>query len=257
MAGMATIHELAVRPRAILSIDIGGSKCKMLCSGQTEPRRFLSGPTLTPTRMVEQVKELTLDWTYDVISIGYPGLVGPNGPISEPGNLGPGWVGFDFATAFGQPVRIMNDAAMQALGSYEGGRMLFLGMGTGVGSTLILDNTIVSLELGELPFTAKLRVTEVLSRRALDRIGKKRWRAAIDRLVNMLTKAFLVDYVVIGGGNARKLKILPTGVRLGHNLTAFRGGFRLWTVTDVKTLGTDDKPHEIPMPTPNSEWRLV
>lgn len=256
MAGMATIHELAVRPRAVLSIDIGGSKCKILCSGQTEPRRFLSGRKLTPTMMVEQVKELTRDWAYDVISIGYPGLVGPNGPISEPGNLGPGWVGFDFSAAFDHPVRMMNDAAMQALGSYEGGRMLFLGLGTGVGSTLILDNTIVSLELGELPFDAKKRVTDVLSRRALDKIGKKKWRAAIDRLVLMLTKAFVVDYVVVGGGNARKLRVLPAGVRLGHNLTAFRGGFRLWTVADVKTLG-EDKPQELPMPTPSAEWRLV
>lgn len=255
---MPPIHELAsARPRAILSIDIGGSKCKMLCSGQVEPLGFLSGRELTPGRMVEQVKELAKDWDYDVISIGYPGLVGPYGPLSEPGNLGPGWVGFDFASAFGQPVRMMNDAAMQALGSYEGGSMLFLGLGTGLGSTLIRDNTIVALELGELPFDASLRFFDVLSRRALDKFGKRRWRAAIDRIVNMLSKAFIVDYVVLGGGNARKLRELPPGVRLGNNLTAFRGGFRLWTVDDVRTMGADEKPHEIPMPSPNSDWRLV
>ena len=255
---MSPVHELTgVRPRSILCIDIGGSKCKLLCTGQTEARRVLTGRTFTPAKLVESVKELTTDWAFDVISIGYPGLVGGSGPLSEPGNLGPGWVGFDFAAAFGCPVRMMNDAAMQALGSYEGGRMLFIGLGTGVGSTLILDNTIIALELGDLPYGAKTRVTDMLSRRALDRIGKKKWRAAIHRLVNQFTKAFVVDYIVLGGGNARKLRVLPPGVRMGHNLTAFRGGFRLWNVDDIKTMGGEEKPDAVPMPTPNVDWRLV
>ena len=254
---MSPVHELRKRPRAILSIDIGGSKCKMLLSGQNEPRRFESGRSLTPLVMVERVKELTAGWDYDVVSIGYPGLVGPNGPLSEPGNLGGGWVGFDFPAAFGVPVRMMNDAAMQALGGYEGGRMLFLGLGTGVGSALILDNTIVAIELGELPFNSKRRFSDVLGRRALDKYGKKPWLAAVDRVVLTLTKAFVVDYVVIGGGNARKLRILPPGARLGHNLTAFRGGFRLWNVEDVKNLGETEGEHLPPLPTPNVDWRLV
>ena len=178
--------------------------------------------------MVEIAQELAEGWDYDAISIGYPGLVGDHGPSSEPGNLGPGWVGFDFFSAFGLPVRIMNDAAMQALGSYEGGRMLFLGLGTGVGSALITEEIILTLELGQLPYKRWATLEEALGRQGLKQLGKVAWRRVVMDVAPALMKVFLADSVVIGGGNAKKLKELPPGVRQSHNLTAFRGGFRLW-----------------------------
>lgn len=244
-------------PESILAVDIGGSKVKLLVNGETEPRRFTSGKSLTPALMVDRIKEVTGDWKFDAVSIGYPGLVGDVGPRSEPMNLGRGWVGFDFPAALGCPVRMINDAAMQALGSYDGGRMLFLGLGTGVGSALIAENVIVTLELGDLPFDGKRTISRVLGRAALDKDGKKDWRAALERVVALLTKAFLADYVVIGGGNARKIKLIPPGARLGHNLTAFRGGFRLWNVEDVRTL-THGDGHDVKPPTKAAnEWRLI
>jgi len=212
----------------VLTIDIGGSSVKVLANGQTEPRKRRSGKKLTPAKMVEIVQELAEGWDYDAISIGYPGLVGNQGPSSEPGNLGPGWVGFDFSSAFGLPVRIMNDAAMQALGSYEGGRMLFLGLGTGVGSALITEDVILTLELGHLPYKRGETLGESLGRQGLRRLGKTAWRRILMDVAPALMKAFLADSVVIGGGNAKKLKELPPGVRQSHNLTAFRGGSRLW-----------------------------
>jgi polyphosphate glucokinase len=178
--------------------------------------------------MVEIVKELAEGWDYDAISIGYPGLVGTQGPSSEPGNLGDGWVGFDFSSAFDMPVRIMNDAAMQALGSYEGGRMLFLGLGTGLGSALITEEFIITLELGQLPYRRGVTLGDALGSRGLKRLGKPKWRRAVTEVAPVLMKAFLADSVAIGGGNARKLQELPAGIRLGHNLTAFRGGYRMW-----------------------------
>ncbi len=229
----------AEKPRApgsILAIDIGGTKVKILATGQTEPRKAPTGRNFTPAKLVETVRELAQDWAYEAVSIGYPGLVGHHGPRSEPGNLGPGWVGFDFATAFGMPVKMVNDAAMQALGSYEGGRMLFLGLGTGLGSALITGHVVVPLELGRLPFDGARTMGEVLGRRGLARAGKKVWRAAVAGVVASLMGAFVADYVVIGGGNAKMVKVLPPGARLGHNLTAFRGGFRLWSVEDVWVL---------------------
>ena len=223
-------------PKRILSIDVGGSKVKFLASGETEPRRVPSGRELSPAQMVERVKALSRDWDYDAVSIGYCGLVGGSGPLAEPENLGSGWVGFDFAAAFGRPVRIVNDAAMQALGSYDGGRMLFLGLGTGLGSVLIIDNTLVPLELGELRHRNDETYSERLGRKALKRDGKKVWRRRVLKVVPSLQRAFLADYVVLGGGNARHLgEPLPPGVRLGHNLTAFRGGYRLWGIGDVPT----------------------
>lgn len=221
---------------SILVIDVGGTKIKILAAGQTEPRKAPSGKEFTPGKLVETVRELAEDWQYDAISLGYPGLTGVHGPRSEPGNLGPGWVGFDFATAFGMPVKLINDASMQALGSYEGGRMLFLGLGTGLGSTLIAGNVIVPLELGQLIFDKSRTLNDVLSRRGLERLGKNDWRAAVNRAITALMHAFLADYVVIGGGNAKNVKELPPGVRRGHNLTAFRGGVRLWSVDDVFVL---------------------
>jgi polyphosphate glucokinase len=217
----------------VLTIDIGGSKIKILATGETEPRKRRSGKNLTPVKMVEIVRQLAEGWSYDAVSIGYPGMVGTQGPSSEPGNLGAGWVGFDFSSAFGLPVRIINDAAMQALGSYEGGRMLFLGLGTGLGSALITEEIILALELGHLPYKRGVTLGETLGRQGLKRLGKSEWRRAVMDIAPALMKAFMADSVVIGGGNAKKLKKLPHGVRLGHNLTAFRGGFRLWNIEDA------------------------
>jgi polyphosphate glucokinase len=222
-----------MKPQNILAVDIGGTKLKILASGETEPRKAPSGPQFTPDEMVATVRKLAKGWRYDAISIGLPAQVGTDGPVAEPGNLGPGWVGYDYAAAFDCPVRIVNDAAMQALGSYDGGRMLFLGLGTGVGSALICDHVLVPLELGDLHFQEGA-VSETLGREALEKDGKKAWRKAVLALVPPLQKAFLADYVVLGGGNARHMgKKLPPGVRLGNNLTAFRGGYRLWGVEDT------------------------
>jgi polyphosphate glucokinase len=245
----------SVPARKILVIDIGGTNVKLLVSGESEPRKFPSGKGLTPNSMVATVEELTHDWRYDGVSIGFPGLTGRTGPACEPGNLGKGWVGFDFAAAFDRPVKIVNDAAMQALGSYEGGRMLFLGLGTGVGSALIVDQTIISFELGELPWRRdRETLGRALSARGLDRVGSRAWRKMVHAAASRLMKAFLVDYVVIGGGNAKKLKEpLPHGLRLGHNQTAFRGGFRLWSVDDVPPLSSDLQ-HEPRQPV---DWRML
>jgi len=217
----------------VLTVDIGGSSVKVLVTGETEPRKRRSGKDLTPAKMVEMVQELAEGWDYEAVSIGYPGLVGEQGPSSEPGNLGAGWVGFDFSAAFGLPVRIMNDAAMQALGSYEGGRMLFLGLGTGLGSALITEETILTLELGHLPYKRGGTLGNTLGRQGMKRLGKTAWRRAVMDVAPALMKAFLADSVVLGGGNAKKLKELPHGVRLGHNLTAFRGGFHLWNTENA------------------------
>jgi polyphosphate glucokinase len=242
-------------PASILTIDIGGSKVKILATGQLEPRKVRSGKQLTPIRMVEAVRELASGWNYDAVSIGYPGMVGEHGPRSEPRNLGPGWVAFNFAAAFGVPVRIINDAAMQALGSYEGGRMLFLAFGTGIGSALIADHVIVPLELGQLPYKSGESLGEVLGNRGLRRLGKRSWTRVVEELVPTLMSAFLADYVVLGGGNGKNVKNLPVGARLGHNLTAFRGGFRLWNLDDVQTLLTHEhqaQPSQAP-----AKWRLI
>jgi predicted NBD/HSP70 family sugar kinase len=243
------------KPTRILVIDIGGTKIKILASGQVEPRKVSSGRRLTPFRMVEHVKKLAGDWEYEAISLGYPGLVGNHGPRSEPGNLGPGWVGFDFAAAFGCPVRIINDAAMQALGSYEGSRMLFLGLGTGLGSTLIAENTIIPLELGEIPYKGSEKLGVVLGKKGLRRLGREAWVEAVREVVTALGAAFVADYIVLGGGNAKKLKNLLPGVRLGHNLTAFRGGLRLWNIEYASTLSAEG--HQPPVYQPPTDWRMV
>ncbi|MBX3413950.1 MAG: ROK family protein [Pirellulales bacterium] len=242
-------------PSKILVLDIGGTKLKALATGHTEPRKMTSGKRLTPAKMVKAVQELAVGWEYEAISIGFPGLVGENGPRSEPGNLASGWVGFDFTAAFGMPVRIINDASMQALGSYEGGRMLFLGLGTGLGSALIANNVLINLELGQLPYRDERNLGETLGRRGMTQLGKKDWRAAIAEIVPALMGAFAADYVVLGGGNSKEVKLLPPGARMGHNLTAFRGGFRLWHVDDVRTQWGD-----VSLPgasAASGEWRLV
>jgi polyphosphate glucokinase len=242
-------------PKSILSIDVGGSKVKILATGQSEPRRELTGPSMTPQQMVEAVQKMAEDWKYEAVSIGYPGQVGTDGPRSEPGNLGPGWVGFNFAAAFDRPVRILNDAAMQALGSYDGGRMLFLGFGTGLGSTLIAESVIVPLELGQLPSRNGRTLGDVLGRAGLRRLGKKGWRRRVEQVVPALMSALLADYVVLGGGNAKLLKDPPAGARLSNNLTAFRGGFRLWHLDDLPTMsGTDHAPAA---PRPSADWRVI
>jgi polyphosphate glucokinase len=243
------------RPTKILVLDIGGSKVKALASGQTEPRKAPSGRAFTPERLVEVVGELAEGWEHQAISIGYPGVVGDHGPRAEPGNLGPGWVGFDYPSAFGRPVRIINDAAMQALGSYEGGRMLFLGLGTGLGSALIAEKVIVPLELGRLRLDDGATLGELAGDGGLDRLGKRAWRLVVEQMATTLRDAFQADDVVIGGGNAKKLKATPSGMRLGHNRTAFRGGFRLWGLEDVPTLTPGDRPpHPAPPP---ADWRLI
>src|SRR5580692_11264338 len=215
--------------KRVLTIDIGGSHVKTKISGRREMRQFVSGPTLTPHRMVAKVLELNGDLKYDVISIGYPGVVVHGKIITEPFNLGRGWVGFDFRKAFGRPTHLMNDAAMQALGSYEGGRMLFLGLGTGLGSTLVVDGVVAPMELAHLPYKRGRTYEDYLGDRGRRRLGAKKWRREVAEVVAQLSKALEADYVVLGGGNARKLKKLPKNARLGSNEFAFLGGYRVWS----------------------------
>ena len=221
--------KLRRRPSVVnvLVIDVGGTSVKILSSGQTEPRSFSSGPTLTPSQMVSHVKKLAADWVYDVVSIGYPGPVLGGRPIADPRNLGHGWVGFDFARAFARPVKIVNDAAMQALGNYEGGKMLFLGLGTGLGTAMIVEGTVAPMELGHLPYK-KGTYEDYVGRPGLERCGKKKWRGHVADVVQRLIAALQPDDVVIGGGNVKKLDLLPHHCRAGNNADAFRGGFRLW-----------------------------
>jgi len=211
----------------VLVVDIGGSNVKVLVSGETERRRFESGPELTPQQMVDGVLEVARDWSYDLVALGIPALVVMGKVAVDPVNLGSDWVGFDFERAFGKPTRVANDAAMQALGSYEGGKMLFLGVGTGLGSAVIDEGNVEPLELGHLPFR-KQTFEDYVGKRGLERLGKKKWREAVIETIERLTAALEPDYVVLGGGNAKKLGELPPNVRLGANNNAFVGGFRLW-----------------------------
>ena len=212
----------------VLAIDIGGTNVKLKHTGSDETRRFPSGKELTARQMVDGVHELAKDWNYDVITIGYPGPIIHGKVGREPANLGKGWVDFDFHGGFGKPVKLINDAAMQALGSYEGGRMLFLGLGTGLGNALIIDGVIAPMELGHLPYKKKGTFEDYVGVRGLERRGKKKWQKAVYDVVEKLKAALIADYVVLGGGNAKKLTVLPEGCRLGHNENAFLGGFRLW-----------------------------
>ena len=211
----------------VLAIDVGGTHVKVLATGQTETREFVSGPTMTPQLMVTGVRKLTADWKHDVVSIGYPGPVVRNRPLAEPHNLAPGWIGFSFEKAFGRPVKLINDAAMQALGSYRGGKMLFLGLGTGLGSAMIVDCIIEPMELGHLPYR-KATYEDYVGLRGLEKHGKKKWRRYVEDVVARLIAALEPDDVVLGGGNVKKLKELPKGSRAGDNANAFLGGFRLW-----------------------------
>jgi polyphosphate glucokinase len=213
----------------VLVVDVGGTHVKVLVTGQTVERKAVSGRSMTAADMVATVKNLTADWTYEVVSIGYPGPVVHEAPIKEPANLGPGWVGFDFAAAFGRPVKIINDAAMQALGSDQGGRMMFLGLGTGLGSAMIVDGRVEPLELAHLPYKDKSTYEDVVGLRGLMRLGKRKWRREVNTVLAELSAALQPDYVVLGGGNAKLLADLPPNTRLGDNANAFRGGFLMWS----------------------------
>jgi polyphosphate glucokinase len=213
--------------RTVLVVDIGGTSIKLLASGQDVHRSFPSGPEMTPARMVCGATHLAADWEYEVVSMGYPGPVLRGQPVAEPYNLGRGWVGFDFAEAFGLHVKIVNDAAMQALGSYRGGKMLFLGLGTGLGSAMIVEGILEPMELGHLPYK-KGTYEDYVGRAGLKRHGKKRWCGDVVDVTARLIAALEPDETVIGGGNVHKLETLPPGVRAGDNADAFGGGFRLW-----------------------------
>ena len=229
----------------VLVIDVGGSHVKLSVKGE-DARRFSSEGNLTPAQLVEQVRQHTRDWSYDVVSLGYPGVVGPDGPKEEPGNLGDGWIDFDFEAAFGRPVRLVNDAVLQALGAYEGGRMLFLGLGTGVASALVTEHVVIPLELGNLPFTGGGSLADRLGRQGLEERGRAAWMKDVQTAIALLKAAFTADYVVLGGGNAEQVEVMPEGTRRGGNQDAFVGGFRLW---EEMVEPHDREPHRV--------WRVV
>jgi polyphosphate glucokinase len=213
--------------RRVLVVDVGGSHVKVLASDELEPRRADSGPDLTAAQMVDAAKGLAADWTWDCVSVGVPSPVHGGRIAAGPVNLGQGWVGFDFDTAFEKPTKVVNDAAMQALGSYEGGRMLFLGLGTGLGSALVANGFVQPMELGHLPYK-KATFEDYVGSAGLGKRGKRRWRLDVADVVAKLSAALEPEYVVLGGGNAKKLDPLPPNARLGSNENAFAGGFRLW-----------------------------
>ncbi|MEM7021119.1 MAG: ROK family protein [Pseudomonadota bacterium] len=215
-------------------VDVGGSHVKILTTGHTEKRAADSGPALSAQQMVDAVKKLAEGWPYDVISIGYPGPVLHNTPVLDPANLGKGWCGFDFEAAFGRPVKVVNDALMQAIGGYEGGRMLFLGLGTGLGSAMIVDKVAQPMELAHMPYKKGRTFEDYVGERAREARGKKKWRQDVFDVVEQLKAALRPDYVVIGGGNVKHLKEMPPGARRGNNADAFPGGFKLWEKDGVR-----------------------
>jgi len=228
----------------VLVIDIGGSSVKLWHTGHQEHLKFESGKGLTPDAMVKQTQETVRDWTYEAVALGMPCRVSNGRIAADPQNLGPGWIGYNFSAAFGQPVRVMNDANLQALGSYDGGRMLFLGLGTAVGSTLIADRLVLSIDLGRI-HVGEERAFELLGDKGFEKLGTKKWLKVVNDIVPMLQHAMMADYVVLGGGNVKEIEQLPDGVRRGHNRTVVEGGRRLW--------------EELPDPTkPNtSEWLIL
>lgn len=211
-----------------LVVDVGGTHVKLLATGKRTPIRIDSGPHLTPSVTVREALAATDDWHFQRVSLGFPGPVRKNRPQREPWNLGKGWIGFNFERAFGCPVRVINDAAMQALGSYEGGKMLFLGLGTGLGSAMICDGTILPLELAHLPYRHGESYEDYVGAAGKERLGKRRWRKHVLEIIDLFVAALVVDYVVLGGGNAEHMTEVPRNVRIGDNSNAFRGGFRLW-----------------------------
>jgi polyphosphate glucokinase len=228
----------------ILVVDIGGTNVKMLASGHETPRKFPSGLELTPEQMVVGVLAATKDWEYEAVSIGFPGPVLCGQPMTEPVNLGPGWMGFDFEGAFRLPIKVMNDAAMQALGSYQGGKMLFLGFGTGLGATVIMDEVIEPLELGRFHYK-KHTLEHYVGDRGRKRQGRKRWQRHVEEIVERMIAALKPDDVVLGGGNVKRLKPLPAGTRAGANANAFLGGFRLWDGEAHKSQVSTAEPHKV------------
>jgi len=216
----------------VLVIDVGGTHVKLLATGRKIRVEIPSGPSMTAVKMVREVRVATRGWDYTAVSIGFPGPVVHNRPVTEPHNLGRGWVGFNFQKAFGHPVRLINDAAMQALGSYEGGHMLFLGLGTGLGSAMIVDGILEPMELAHLPYNKGRTYEDYVGLRGLKRLGKKKWRRHVAAVVQKLKVALEADYVVLGGGNAKLLNKLPPGAKLGDNNNSFRGGFRMWQRSD-------------------------
>jgi polyphosphate glucokinase len=228
----------------ILVVDIGGTNVKMLASGHEDPRKFPSGPELTPEQMVVGVLSATKDWEYEAVSIGFPGPVLCGRPMTEPVNLGSGWMVFDFEAAFRLPVKVMNDAAMQALGSYQGGKMLFIGLGTGFGATVIMDGVIEPLELGRFHYK-KRTLEHYVGARGLKRQGRKKWQRHVEEVVERLIAALKPDDVVLGDGNVKKLKPLPPGTRLGDNAFAFLGGFRLWEGEADKSRASTAGPDNV------------
>jgi polyphosphate glucokinase len=221
------IVQAAKTPK-VLVIDVGGTHIKLLVAGQKDPRKIPSGPAMTAGKMVRVVKECVKDWKFDRVSLGYPGPIINGHPLREPHNLGRGWMKFDFSRAFGCPVKMINDASMQALGSYKGGRMLFLGLGTGLGSAMIVDGVLEPMELAHLLYKNGKTYEDYLGLRGLERMGKKKWRRHVAKVTKKLKDALGADYVVLGGGNIKELKGLPAGARLGSNENAFLGGFRMW-----------------------------
>ena len=221
-------EEPKAKPRNVLVIDVGGTNVKLLATGETEPFKIPSGPTMTAAKMVDVVKKNVKKWKFDCISLGYPGPIINGHPLREPHNLGSGWMRFNFTEAFGCPVKIINDAAMQALGSYHGGRMLFLGLGTGLGSAMIVNGVLEPMELAHLIYKKGKTYEDFLGLRGLERMGKKKWRKYVSEVAESLKTALEADYVVLGGGNSKKLKELPPATELGNNMHAFAGGFRMW-----------------------------
>jgi polyphosphate glucokinase len=219
--------------KRIIAIDVGGSNVKLMIS-RCEKQKFKSGPDLTPREMVAQMKPLLQDWSFDAVSMGFPAPVRNGRIMSEPKHLGPGWTRFNFEKSLGKPIRIINDAAMQALGSFHGGRMLFLGLGTGLGSTLIWETNVLSLELGDLPYGNGDIIEDYLGKSGMKQLGEKEWKREVLRAVLLLKKSLIADYVVLGGGSAKKFGHLPNGIEFGHNRNAFLGGVRLWQ-TDPRT----------------------
>ena len=219
---------MKTQSKKILVIDVGGTNLKIQASGMKEAVKVSSGPKMTAVQMAAAVKKVSADWQFDAVSIGFPGPVKDNRPVREPHNLGGGWVKFDFKKAFGKPVKMINDAAMQALGSHTGGCTLFLGLGTGLGSALVIDGGVLPLELAHLPYHKNKSYEQYLGNLALKRMGKKKWRKHVEEVVLLLKNALLADTVVLGGGNARLIKTFPPGVEAGKNANAFAGGERLW-----------------------------
>ena len=231
--------------KSTLAIDIGGTHVKIRIPSEMEKREFESGPTLTPKQMVDGVKKLSTGWKFDSITIGLPAPIRNNKPVKNPANLGPGWMDFDYDADFGVPVKIINDAAMQAVGSYKAGRMLFLGLGTGLGSCLIVDHSIVPLELAHMPYRKGKTFEDFVGLRGLKKLGKKRWRKQVSDVCDILYAALLPDEIVIGGGNVKNLKELPDHCRAGDNANAFEGGFRLWQKDWASAVPEyDDKPRK-------------